>query len=104
MDSCAVWLNVADVAVSIAVPLSPAVFCAAAKVTVAELPGINVRFAGVAVTPLGRPLTASAIEPEKPFDAVAVTWNGMLAPAVKATFEGETVSEKSGGLEELGAF
>jgi hypothetical protein len=95
---------VPDVAVSVAVPLSPTVFCAAAKVTVAEPPGIKVRFAGVAVTPIGKPLIASAIEPEKPSDAAAVTWTGTLAPAVRATFEGESVSAKSGAVEELEAF
>jgi hypothetical protein len=45
----------------------------AERIKVAGVPGTTVREAGVAVTPVGRPLTETETEPVKPFCAVTET-------------------------------
>lgn len=71
---------------------------AAVRVTVCAAPGVSVRDAGFAVTPVGRPVIATATLPVKEFIAFAVTLTGEpVAPATKVSDAGERVSEKSGG-------
>lgn len=46
---------------------------AAVRVTFCETPGVSVRVAGLAVTPVGRPAMATETVPVKAFKAVALT-------------------------------
>lgn len=59
---------------------------------------MSVSVAGIAATPLGRPLSATWIVPVKPFCAVADTVNGSeLPPACSVSVAGVTERLKSGG-------
>jgi hypothetical protein len=71
---------------------------AAVSVTLCAVPAVNVSVAGLAVTPEGSPVIATATAPLKEFTAVASTliWPP-VAPAVIVSDVGDTVSVKSGG-------
>jgi hypothetical protein len=61
------------------------------------VPGVSVSAAGVAVTPVGSPVRATATVPENPLTALAVTLIGIpAAPAVRLRDAGDAVSVKSG--------
>jgi hypothetical protein len=62
-----------EVPVSVSVALPAAVADAAEMATFWAVPGVRVREAGCAVTPLGKPLIATATMPVKPFVGVALT-------------------------------
>jgi hypothetical protein len=62
-----------EVPVSVSVALPAAVAGAADMATFWAVPGVRVREAGCAVTPLGKPLIATATMPVKPFAGVALT-------------------------------
>ena len=70
---------------------------AAVRITFCALPEVRLRVAGLAVTPLGRPVIATATVPEKPLIALAVTLTAEpVAPAVRASDVGARVREKLG--------
>jgi len=70
----------------------------AVKVTLCAVPGVRFRVAGLAVTPPGRPLIATATVPVNEFSAVAVTLTcEPAAPGVRVSDVGDTASAKSGG-------
>jgi hypothetical protein len=100
------WLNAPDVPVRVMAALPAAAEEAAERVTVWAVPGVRVRVAGWAVTPLGRPAMVTATLEVKPFSGEAFTlmvWLG--PPAVSATVAGVAEREKSGvtgGLTPLG--
>jgi hypothetical protein len=59
---------------------------------------VRVTDAGFAVTPVGRPVTATATVPVKEFSAFAVRVTvEPVAPAIVVSDVGERVNEKSGG-------
>jgi hypothetical protein len=61
------------------------------------VPGVRLKAVGLAVTPVGSPLTVTLTVPVNPFCAVAVTLTGAAPPpGVKVIVAGEDVSEKSG--------
>jgi hypothetical protein len=71
---------------------------AAVSVTLCAVPAVKVSVAGLAVTPEGSPVIATATEPLKEFTAVARTLTlPPVAPAVIVSEVGDSVSEKSGG-------
>ncbi len=67
------WLSFPDVPVSVTVALPVAAVVPAVSVTVCAAPGVNERVAGLAVTPVGNPLMATATVPVKPFNGTALT-------------------------------
>jgi hypothetical protein len=69
----AVCDSVPDVPVRVTVLTAVATLALAVNVMFCAAPGETVRLAGLAVTPLGRPLTLSVTWPARPFVAVAVT-------------------------------
>lgn len=76
---------------------------AAVRVRVCAVPGVSVRVEGLAVTPAGRPVSATETADEKPFAGVAFTETVCLAPAAIVAVEGVAVRVKSGaGLERAG--
>jgi hypothetical protein len=71
---------------------------AAVSVTLCAAPGVNVSVAGLAVTPEGSPVIATATAPLNEFTAVARTLTvAPVAPDVTVSDVGDTVSEKFGG-------
>lgn len=68
---------------------------AAVSVIAVGLNGSTVIFDGETVTPVGRPLTATAIVPLKPFKAVLFSVTCALAPGVSIIVAGVAVSVKS---------
>jgi hypothetical protein len=71
---------------------------AAVSVTLCAVPGVNVSAAGLAVTPEGSPVIATATVLLKEFTAVASTLTlDPAVPAVMLSEVGDTVSEKFGG-------
>ena len=77
---------------------------AAVSVTFCEAPGVRVRVAGLAVTPVGRPVMATETVPVKALSAVAVTCTAEpVAPAVRLSDVGVTESEKSGAAATVSA-
>jgi hypothetical protein len=93
----AVWLSVPDVPVKTTVEVPAAADAAAVKFTCCGVPGVSVKLAGDAVTPVGRPLIVTGIVPVNPLMAVAETDTGCaLPPAVKLRLVALTESEKSG--------
>jgi hypothetical protein len=105
-ETVAEWLNEPDVPDRVMVALPAAAEEAAERVTVWAVPGVRVRVAGCAVTPLGRPVMVTATLEVKPFSGAAFTlmvWLG--PPAVSAMVAGVAEREKSGvsgGLTTLG--
>jgi hypothetical protein len=94
--TAAEWLRVPEVPVRVIVVLLAAALAAAVRVSVCALPGVKVSVAGLAVTPLGRPLMATATVLLKELIAVARTLTfEPVAPATSATDGGETEREKS---------
>ena len=80
----------------VTVALPAAALEAALSITFCAVPGVNVSVAGLAVTPAGNPVIATATVPLKPFTAVARTLTGEpFAPAIMMSDAGETASEKS---------
>jgi hypothetical protein len=69
---------------------------AAVNVTTTGLPGVNEIVDGDTVTPVGNPLTATAIVPVKPCTAVLLSVTCPLPPWVSASELGAAVSVKSG--------
>lgn len=67
------WLSVPEVPVSVRVALPATAVAAAVIVTFCAVPGVNVRVAGCAVTPVGSPVMATATMPVNPFAEVAFT-------------------------------
>ena len=62
------------------------------------MPGVRVRVAGLAVTPLGRPVMAMVTGAVRPLDGVALTLTAVPAPpAVRLNVAGVRVSVKFGG-------
>lgn len=91
------WLKVPEVPVSAIIAVPAAAVDAAMSVTFCAAPGIRVSVAGLAVTPVGRPLMATVTVPEKPFDGTALTLIVCPAPPeTSATVAGVEASEKSG--------
>ena len=76
--------------------LPAAAVAAAVRVTVWAVPGVRVSVAGLAVTPLGSPVMATATGLLKELIAVARTLTfEPVSPATSATDVGETEREKS---------
>ena len=67
------WLNAPDVPEKVMVASPAAAEEAAKRVTVWAVPGVRVRVAGCAVTPLGRPVMVTATLEVKPFSGAAFT-------------------------------
>ena len=96
------WLRVPDVPVRVTVALPDAATEAAVSVTFCAVPGVKESVAGLAVTPEGSPVIATATIPVKPLAGTAFTlifcpW----LPATIATVAGAAVSEKSCGGGEV---
>jgi hypothetical protein len=92
------WLRSPDVPVKVTVALPAAAAEAAVRVTFCAVPGVNESVAGLAVTPVGSSVIATATIPAKPLAGTAFTliicpW----PPAAIATVAGVAVSEKSCG-------
>ena len=68
---------------------------AAVNVTTTGVPGVTEMVVGDTVTPVGKPFTATAIVPLKPFTAVPVSVTCPLPPWVSASGLGVAVSIKS---------
>ncbi len=93
----AAWLSVPEVPVTVTVPELAAALAAAVSVIVCGVPGITLTVAGAAVTPAGKPLSATATAELNPFSAVTVTVTVCpAAPPVNATVAGAAAIEKSG--------
>jgi hypothetical protein len=91
------WLRPPDDPVKVRVALPAAAVEAAVIVTFWAVPGVSVNAAGVAVTPAGRPMRATATGPENPLTALAVTLIGIpAAPAIRLRDAGDAESVKSG--------
>ena len=69
----AAWLSVPEIPVNVMTLLPVAAVDAAVRVMFCEMPGVSDRVAGLAVTPVGRPLMATDTFPVKEFTAVART-------------------------------
>ena len=92
------WLRVPDVPVKVTVGLPGAASEAAVSVTFCAVPGVNESVAGLAVTPEGSPVIATATVPLKEFTAVARTLTCEPdVPATRVRDVGDTVRENSGG-------
>ena len=95
----AVWLSLPEVPVKVTVA-DPAAALPAVKVIFCAVPGVNVSVAGFAVTPAGRPLSATAIGAENPFMALVSHVTGSPAdPPINEAVVGETLREKSDALD-----
>lgn len=93
------WLSVPDVAVHSTVDVPATADAAAVKLTVCGVPGVRVIVVGDAVTPVGRPVTATWMVPENPSSAVAESDTDCeLPPAVRLRLVTLTEKEKSGVL------
>ena len=90
------WLSVPEVAVKVTAALPAAALELAVSVTFCAVPGVKVSFDRLAVTPEGSSVMDTATVPLKELIAVARTlsWEPAL-PAVRASDEGEMLSEKS---------
>jgi hypothetical protein len=85
-----------DVPVNVSVALPVVAPATAVRVTVWAVPGIRVRVAGDAVTPVGRPLRVTATALEKPFAPVASKLIFVVPPTLSVAVAGVADSEKSG--------
>jgi hypothetical protein len=72
-ETVAEWLKVPEVPVRVRVALPAATVEAAVNVTFCAVPGVKVNEAGLAVTPVGNPLSATDTEPVNPLVGVALT-------------------------------
>ena len=85
-----------EVPVSVRVALPIVAVGAAVIVTVCAAPGVRVRVAGCAVTPVGSPEMVTITAPMKPLSGAAlmlICW--AVPPALSETAEGESDKEKS---------
>jgi hypothetical protein len=99
MGSEAVCVRAPEVPVNVAVEDPAAVPAGAVRVSVAAVPGVSVKVDGCAVTPVGRPASATWTLEENPFSAVASTEMAVVVPlAVKLRDAGVTLREKSAGV------
>ena len=70
---------------------------AAVMVVLCAVPGVRFKDAGLAVTPVGRPVIATFTVPVKPFTAVVLTLIvEPAAPAVRLSVDGDRARAKSG--------
>lgn len=88
-----------EVPVKVTVGVADAAVMTAERVVLAEgWAGVRVSVDGLAVTPVGRPVIETEIEPAKEFIGAAVTVMELLVvPALRERELGETAREKSGG-------
>ncbi len=94
--TCALWLSVPEVAVSVAVAAPAAALNAAFKLIDCCTPGVSVKLGGVAATPEGSPLKETFTMAANPLTAEADTWIACAPPPeVRAIVAGETESAKS---------
>jgi hypothetical protein len=94
--SVAVWVNVPAVPVITTFTLPAWALLPAVRVTLCGVPGVSVNVAGFAVTPAGKPLTATLTVALKPSSAVADNCTGCpAAPIVRLRDAGLTANEKS---------
>ena len=85
----AAWLREPDVPVKTTLAAPAVAEADAVRLTCWPVPGVRVNVDGVAVTPCGKPVKATATEPLKPLAATAVTVTDCAAPpAVKAALDG----------------
>jgi len=92
------WLSVPDVPVKVTVELPAVAVEAAVSVTFCAVPGVKESVAGLAVTPVGSPVIVMVTVPVKPMAGTAFTATGWpVPPATIVSFDGEAVTEKSGG-------
>jgi hypothetical protein len=83
--------------VIVTVDVAAAAVSAAERVVFGAVPGVRVSVAGLAVTPGGRPVIATATVLANPFVAAAVTLRGdPIVPAVIVMAAGDTPRVKSG--------
>jgi hypothetical protein len=81
-----------------------AVEAVAISVTLCAVPGVRVREAGLAETPAGKPVIATATELANPLDALANTLTDCpVAPGGSTIVVGDAVMEKSGAVTGEGA-
>jgi len=91
------WLSVAAVAMNFTFVVPEVVVAAAVKLTFCGTPTASVRVAGVVVTPVGKPLTFTPMDPVKPLTAVAVSMTDCAAPpGVNVKLVALAVNVKSG--------
>jgi hypothetical protein len=96
--SVAVCVRLPEVPVKLTVDVATAALDDAVSVMLCAVPGVSVRLAGFAVTPLGRPVMAMVTAAVKPLLAVALTLTAPLPePAVRPSVDGVKLSVKSGG-------
>lgn len=93
----AACVRLPEVPVKLTVAVAAPALDAAVKVVLCAAPGVSESVAGLAVTPLGRPVMAMATVLLKELTAVARTLTfEPLSPATSAADVGETESEKLG--------
>jgi len=96
------WTIPPDVPVNVTVPDDDATLDAAVRIVLCAVPGTRLSVAGLAVTPAGNPVIATATVPLNPFTALAVTLTGTpAAPPTTVRDVGDSVSAKSGGGAEI---
>jgi hypothetical protein len=92
----AVWVREPDVPVNTTFALPACALLPAVSVMLCAVPGVSVNDVGFAVTPAGKPLSATPTVPLKPFSALADNCTGCpAAPIVTLKDCGLTASEKS---------
>jgi hypothetical protein len=88
---------VPDVAVNVTACVAAAAVRAAVNVVLCATPGVRFKVAGLAVTPVGNPVIATATAPLRELTAVAVMLTGEpAAPAMIVKDVGLSASVKSG--------
>jgi hypothetical protein len=91
------WLRLPLIPINVIDALPAAALDEAASITLWDWPADKCRDAGVAVTPVGSPLTATATVPLNEFTAAASTVTcALAAPAWITTEPGDADREKSG--------
>ena len=94
----AACVRLPEVPVKVTVDVAAAALEDAVSVVLCAVPGVRVRLAGFAVTPLGRPVIATVTAAVNPLDGVALTLTAPLPePAVRPSVAGVKLSVKSGG-------
>jgi hypothetical protein len=78
--SVAVWVSEPEVPVNTTLAVPACAMLAAVRVMLWGVPGVSETDAGLAVTPAGNPLNATAVVPVKPLSAVAVSWTACPTP------------------------
>ena len=95
--SVAVCVRLPEVPVKLTVDVATAALDDAVSVVLCAVPGVRVSVAGLAVTPVGRPVMATVTGAVSPLDGLALTLTAVpVPPAVRLSVVGASVSVKFG--------